>query len=322
MTLLAPNDAALSKLNATLSKAPKDMLFALLSYHVVMGNYPSKDFFQSNHSVLPTMLNNASYVMLPEDAPQKVVISKNAGVPVVVTNEGNISFVKTNADISTGKLSLYPLTGALTIPGNLSTTLKATNFTSLNDGIAAANLSETLSNANGLTIFAPTNAAFAKAQNALRNATGTERVAAFSGHILNGTVAYSSDLSKQAAAALLDMSTMIDNSTHLVGTLIAAGGQSVNLTVSMNGTLSLVSGNYSAKIVSTDHLYNGGVVHGIDAVLLNTKTDPAAAAQAAANNDDTTGVDGESSGASQVSMAGVSILISGLLLTSGLALLM
>ena len=108
---------------------------------------------------------------------------------------------------------------------------------------------------------------------------------------------------------MADAKAKIDDTTYLLGTVTAAAGQSVNITYSTaSKKFSLMSGNTTAQIVRTDILYNGGVIHTIDKVLMNTETDAAAASDAAKGNDDVTGaMEGHSDGSDDSSAASPSL---------------
>lgn len=136
-----------------------------------------------------------------------------------------------------------------------------------------------------------------------------------------------------AMKAAMDNSTIQADGTILAATLVASAGQSVNVTVSAkNMTLMLTSGNYTTKVVSTDHLFASGVFHGVDTVLLNEEANPEAAAAAAEKNHDATGATtgagnstaGEDSGAISVmvDLNVVSVVISALVMLAGVALIM
>ncbi|KAL9931679.1 hypothetical protein V8E36_009465 [Tilletia maclaganii] len=141
-------------------------------------------------------------------------------------------------------LLVRPINSVLTIPGNL---------TQLAQLLTQAELLE--DSDDGLTIFAPTNAAIQAIQSTASQLNQTQLQALLAQHVLNGTVAYS---------------TLIPDNA------INAAGQ--RLTFIKNGTGAFVQlANTTAKITQTDILFRGGVVHTIDAVLVDTATNTTAA---------------------------------------------
>ena len=128
----------------------------------------------------------------------------------------------------------------MTIPLNDSATLVAANLTALAGALGKAGLVDTVSNAKDVTIFAPTNEAFAAIGNIANNLSTQALGDLLKYHAVLGTVAYSRGLR---------------NGT----TVQAASGQ--NLTISIiNGTVFI----NSAKVVVADVLVSNGVVHIID----------------------------------------------------------
>jgi len=121
------------------------------------------------------------------------------------------------------------------------------NLSTLVSAIVAADLTDVLSTGGPFTVFAPTNAAFAKLDPAvLNNIIGnpTLLTALLQYHVVSGEV-NSSDLTNGA-----------------VGTLLS--GQSINVDVS-GGMVTL---NGSSKVTAADIDASNGVIHVIDEVLL------------------------------------------------------
>lgn len=194
LTLLAPVDSALTKANKTLSAMSKEDVLALLQYHTLAGTFEASSLSAINHTIAPSLLVNETYARL-DGAPQGVVLSKDSkGTGIVLENGKNISFA--GKGISSGPLSLVPISDVLTIPGNLTTALKAAGFTSFAQVLAATNSSMMLDMAESLTILVPTNAALAKAGDKLKTLNATQLNTALAGHIFNGTVIYSSNFAE------------------------------------------------------------------------------------------------------------------------------
>lgn len=203
ITLLAPTDEAFGKVGDSLKSIPQDVIFATVQYHVLMGTYPSQGpndaFHANNHTVAMSLLNNKTYVDLPNEMPQAVVLSRNAdGYPIVVSPFGNLSFVAKSENISLANLSLHGITSLLTIPLNLTATLAQTKkLNSLIGAVTKANLAGPLAASPGLTIFAPSDTAFTAASKDLAPIQADQKAFAnaLGNHVVNGTVFYTSDLS-------------------------------------------------------------------------------------------------------------------------------
>ena len=136
-------------------------------------------------------------------------------------------------------------------------------LSTLVSAITAANLTAELSNGGPYTVFAPTNAAFAKLDPAVLNtviSTPSLLTALLQYHVVNGKV----------------MSSQLQNGD--VSTLLS--GQSVN--VAING--GMVTLNGSSNVTDADVEATNGVVHVIDEVLLPENFSTQTIAQIAASN--------------------------------------
>jgi uncharacterized surface protein with fasciclin (FAS1) repeats len=124
------------------------------------------------------------------------------------------------------------------------------NFTTLVTAIKAAGLVETLSGEGPFTVFAPTNAAFAKLPkatlaNLLKPANKAQLVKVLTYHVVPGSVT-----SKQLKS----------------GAVATAEGGKVN--VKIKGKNVMVN---NAKVILADVKASNGVIHAIDTVLIPTK---------------------------------------------------
>lgn len=88
----------------------------------------------------------------------------HAGFPVVVETNRNVTFTNKTSSYSQGNLRLAGITELLSIPGNLSDCIQEVGLKGLPQVTKTLNLSEPLDMAGGLTVFAPTDQAFAAAQ--------------------------------------------------------------------------------------------------------------------------------------------------------------
>ncbi|KAI0490240.1 FAS1 domain-containing protein [Xylaria cf. heliscus] len=234
VTFLAPNNDAL---NAAMNgPAPAD-LQSLFSYHILNGTYyPSRS---RNTQFIPTWLTNTSYTN--ETGGQRVEwLSDNNNVTLISALRQNVSAVANSINFTGG--TMYIVDGVLSIPQNVTDTLTNANLTACVGAITAANQTQTLTNLNNATIFAPNNQAFDAIGNIVGNLTPDELGSIIGYHVVNGTVAYSTDLGNTS--------------------LRAENGEDLNIRVI--GNQIYVN---AARVTVPDILYANGVVHVIDQVL-------------------------------------------------------
>jgi uncharacterized surface protein with fasciclin (FAS1) repeats len=160
----------------------------------------------------------------------------------VITSGLKMEAMVVTADVNYTGGVVHIIDSVLTPPLNLSATAFAADLTYLAGALVATDLLDTLSAAPDLTIFAPSNDAFAAIGSAAANLTTQQITDILSYHVINGTIAYSSSLGNGSVATL--------------------GGSDVNITVE-DGAVFV----NSARVINADILYAGGVIHVIDAVL-------------------------------------------------------
>jgi len=130
----------------------------------------------------------------------------------------------------------------LMIPGNLTSTAQNANLTAFLGAAVNASVASTLLGAEDLTIFAPSNAAFQDIGSLVGNLTMDQLANILSYHVIEGTVAYSSDLSNTSLTTLQ--------------------GDDVEITIA-NGAVMV----NNATVTNANILFAGGVIHVIDQVL-------------------------------------------------------
>jgi len=130
----------------------------------------------------------------------------------------------------------------LMIPGNLTSTAQNANLTAFLGAAENASVASTLLGAEDLTIFAPSNAAFQDIGSLTGNLTMDQLANILSYHVIEGTVAYSSDLSNTSLTTLQ--------------------GDDVEITIA-NGSVMV----NNATVTNANILFAGGVIHVIDQVL-------------------------------------------------------
>lgn len=269
ITILAPSNAALSAfLNSTAGAAAAanpGAVANLLTYHVLNGSYPASAFTNSSQFI-PTLLTNSSYANVTGG--QRVEARLNGSTVDIYSGLLSRSTVTTaNVNFTGGVIHI--IDHVLTIPQSDSATAVAANLTSLAGALTQASLVNTVNSLKDVTIFAPSNAAFAAIGSALGNLTTAQLTSILTYHVVSGTVGYSTGLTNT--------------------TLTTVNGETLKITIE-NGAVYV----NSARVVTPDVLVANGVVHVIDGVLNPNNT-------AAAPNPSTTSV--AFSGASSVSNA-------------------
>lgn len=245
-TVLAPTDEAFAKLpkgtvKTLLKPENKQMLVDILTYHVVKGNVPAAKVVKLTGA---KSLNGQQIDIKVADG--KVSVDK--------ANVVKTDIACTNGVIHVIDQVLLPATDD--IP---TTAVKAGNFETLVAAAKAAGLVEALSGKGPLTVFAPTDDAFAKlpagtVESLLKPENKAKLADILKYHVVSGRV-YSSDALAAGKAKTLQ-------------------GDSVR--IAMKGKAAFVN---SAKLVAADLDASNGVIHVIDAVIL-----PPAKKEAASTN--------------------------------------
>lgn len=122
----------------------------------------------------------------------------------------------------------------------MSATAAGAGLTSIAGALKAENLVQPIDDAKNITVFAPSNTAFKAIGSALGNLTTQQLTNILGYHVLNGTVAYSTDLK---------------NNTQYT----ASNGQNITVRIE-NGSVFVDS----AKVITPNVLVANGVVHVID----------------------------------------------------------
>jgi len=234
-TVFAPVNAAFTALPAgvvdnLLASGNSAILTKLLGYHVVAGRFRAADL--TNGQVLTT----------------------TEGTPLTVTISGGVVRVGgatvTTADVSASNGVVHLIDGVLL--GSLDIVDQATvrGFSSLVSAVNAAGLVSALrgGGTNGLTVFAPTNAAFA----------------AIPGGAPTNTATLSNVLQLHVVGARALSSSLTNNQTltSLLGP---------TLTIGISGTTITVRGpSNTATVGPADIVAKNGVIHVVNTVLLPT----------------------------------------------------
>ncbi|BGP00669.1 hypothetical protein NBRC10513v2_006464 [Rhodotorula toruloides] len=272
-TVFAPSNEAFAALpeNVTSNQA---LVANTLLYHVYSGNLMSNG---SGHQILRSALNDSMYVQLPGNQSQVGVFMTNGNsssngnnssmsmMPQQVTWIGATQNVTSTMATQYQNLNVYVVPQVLSIPMNLTATAQAAGLTNLVGALQqyAPQAVPALASARGVTIFAPVNAAFQAAMSAIGQLNQTQIADVLLNHVLNGTVAYSTQLGS-------------------AGNLTTAGGAPISFMTNSTGAF-VMTGNATAQIIRADIPISNGVVHLIGSVLANAESNPQAAASAASS---------------------------------------
>ena len=256
LTVFAPTDAAFAALARSLGFADAAAMVAAL-------DGPTLAKILSFH-VLPSSLNAAELVAgartqntlyrFPGTTPATLALDTTAGVKL--TDAALNQAAVTRADVAASNGVIHVIDKVLVPPGVLNVVQMAQSnptFSVLVEAVVAANLAGALSGAGPLTVFAPTNDAFAAALAELSISkadllASPALASILSYHVVGGDVRASdvAALPKPAAVPTLNGASF-------------TVGQDLGIT---DGT------GRTAGLVATDVLASNGVIHVIDKVLL------------------------------------------------------
>jgi len=234
-TIFAPSDAAFAKLGTStinsLLADPSGRLAEILKYHVVPGIVTKQEL---KGGYIPTVFGPSI----------KVDISSSGSFLNGVSKIGAANILASNGVIHVIDTVLIPP------PKNLANTLIDKGFSSLVAAAKKAGLVSTLSTGGPFTIFAPTNAAFAKLGDiSSLSPAALKNILLY--HVIPGRV-LAKDLKVGA------VKTVQGTTIH------------VNIAVStVNGTrVTTVTLDGGSKVINTDTIAMNGVIHAINKVLM------------------------------------------------------
>merc|ERR1712039_624775 len=241
VTILAPsNDALETLMNSDAGSMLDNDQFvqSLLRYHVLQSTVYASDITQTP-VFAPTYLNSSMYSnvtggQVVEARMQDDEVQFVSGLKQVST------VAQPNVNYTNGVVHI--IDDVLVIPGNLTSTAQNANLTAFLGAAVNASVASTLLGAEDLTIFAPSNAAFQDIGSLVGNLTMDQLANILSYHVIEGTVAYSSDLSNTS------LTTLQGDDVEIT---IADGAVMVN----------------NATVTNANILFAGGVIHVIDQVL-------------------------------------------------------
>ncbi|KAI8648656.1 hypothetical protein NCS57_01477400 [Fusarium keratoplasticum] len=243
ITILAPSNEALSDfLNSTnitnFVPEASNVVSAILSYHVLNGSWYAGNFTDTP-VFIPSLLNNQTW----ENVTGGQVVE---GVAV----EGIVSFYsafRAEANVTEANLDftggvIHIINRVLNIPKNLTETVIAANLTAAMGALTEVELATDLVEAESLTVFVPSNSAFAAIGSIAGDLSEDDLRDVLRYHVIRGTVEYSS---------------LLEN-----GTLETVEGEDVRISV-YDGDVFV----NEARVIIPDVLIANGVIHVIDGVL-------------------------------------------------------
>jgi len=240
-TIWAPGNEFLAQVPESVT-SDQALLARVLQYHIASGIYPVEELMENMTEVATTlasadMLGDA-YTTLP--------------LPFVKNQFGTTELIGQNATVlanSTYENILIKLIdGVLTIPADVPTVASTNGAEALVGALTQLlpDVAQTLSSAEGITLFAPNDEAVTAVASTLTSLPADQLTPAIQQHVLQG-VYYSPNITDGLSLPTL-------------------AGNEMMFTVNETGVFVMV-GDASAQVVDTDYQATNGVVHYLDRVL-------------------------------------------------------
>ena len=191
-----------------------------------------------NHTIARSLLKGGMY-HLPGNFTAPLVLDRNS------TNATMFNIIQAMSDVSAmgptevGNISLYIIDEVLSLPPNISAAVMEL-APALGEIVANTSLLEPLATAEGITVFAPNDAALGAIMSTLGTLNETVITNILANHVVNGSVVYSTDLAS--------------------GNYTSAGGEPFKFMSNSTGAY-VMSANSTAMIVQSDIIIANGVVH-------------------------------------------------------------
>jgi transforming growth factor-beta-induced protein len=260
-TVFAPTDAAFRKLpaatlSALLLPENKAALQSVLTYHVVAGKVLAKDVVKLNGKSVKTV--SGSSLKVTVSGSQVKVNESNVIATDVLAKNGVIHVldaVLVPADLKLSIPAPAPTTTAAPALKNIvDTAIGAGSFKTLAAALTAAGLVDTLKGPGPFTVFAPTDAAFAK----LPAGTIDSLLKPENKATLTGILTYHVVAGKVAAADVVKLTS-------------AKTVNGADVKIKVDGSKVFVN---DAQVTTTDVQASNGIIHVIDSVLLPPASTP------------------------------------------------
>ncbi|KAJ3126042.1 hypothetical protein HK098_007919 [Nowakowskiella sp. JEL0407] len=247
ITAFIPTDEAIAAALKALGTTPsQDDTLKILTYHVVPGVVFKPAGIPDGIIVVKTALAAPT---LGDKATQNLIVALKEST---VTLRFGLSSAKVTSSVEASNGIIHYVDALLIPPQPVSVVAKAANFTSLLDAVTATNLQKPIEDAKNITIFAPTNAAFAAISDVVKTLSTSQVAAVLQYHVVPGAV-FSPDVVK------------LPNNTEITTLL----GQKFKVAFVDGAPVILGFGNKSpVKLSITDVLVANGVIHVVDAVII------------------------------------------------------
>jgi transforming growth factor-beta-induced protein len=273
-TVFAPTDDAFAKvpadtLAALLKPENKAALASVLTYHVVAGKVLAKDVVKLNGKTATTV--NGGTVAISVSGGKVKVNDANVLKTDVLASNGVIHVIDSvlipkDLKLAPAATTVPPTTAAAAPTKDIvATAVGAGQFNTLAAALTAAGLVDTLKGAGPFTVFAPTDAAFAKLpagtlETLLKPENKATLTSILTYHVVSGKV---------------PASTVVTLNGKTAKTVNGA-----DVTIKVEGSNVFVN---NAKVITTDIMATNGIIHVIDTVLLPPAPGAAPAAPLAGN---------------------------------------
>ena len=237
-TVFAPNNMAFANVSAAVA-ADDPLLGQILSYHILNNSYSvNGTAVAPAHTIARTLLNGNGY-SLPGNHSAPLVLARDSSSAMSFEIIQAASNVSAMGPADAANLMVYVIDEVLSLPPNISTAATSL-FPSLAALIEQSNLLTPLANSQGITVFAPNNAAVSAVMSAVGMLNSTAVTDVLANHVINGSVAYSTDLG--------------------TGKYVSAAGEPFTFVSNSTGTF-VTSANVTAMVVQSDIIIANGVVH-------------------------------------------------------------
>jgi transforming growth factor-beta-induced protein len=249
LTLFAPDDNAFNAAGIDPSKV--DFVTQVLYYHVIPAAIKSSDLKALQFPA--TIMSNQSYVNIGAGKAQVLDVTKNGGSVYVnygIPGHKSDTAEVVQADIQSSNGYIHIINAVASFPEDVSTTAQEAGLTTLLRALDQVGLTSAVDNTVGLSVFAPTNEAFANANweklsnNQLKNILLYHVVPA-----LAAGIPYSTTFTQLEQFPTLE-------------------GDDIAVYMEGSGRLLVEGAKSNATVLVANALTRNGVVHVIDTVLL------------------------------------------------------
>ena len=242
VTIFAPTDKAFDKLpEGTLESLTKEQKLAIVSRHFVPGVIILEADVTSDVSLVKTFGGESIEVVLDDDPPPDVVVFYGGN---------QIDVVTTDVMASNGVIHVID---DVILPGDvIEVAIAAGNFKTLVQIITDLGLVDRFKGQKAQTIFAPSDAAFAKLpEGTLESLTNEQKLEIVARHVLPAVTVLEADIE--------------------IGPLKTLGGEVIDIVIEDSTGQDVIQIEYEgslSSVVTADVMASNGVIHVLDNVIL------------------------------------------------------